>query len=69
MTDDDAKKVGKCILAIAKTIPSTLIGDELAKQEKLAQAENRLGDLLLIRLGQSIKKHVDFLLDEWIVNL
>lgn len=69
MTEDDAKILGKFILATAKTMSSTLVHMELAKQEALALSENRFEDLLLIRLGQSIKKHIDFALDNWIVTL
>jgi hypothetical protein len=69
MTEDDAKNFGKFVLAVAKVVSSTLIDIELAKQETLARSENRLGDWLLIRLGQSIKPHVDFALDNWIISL
>lgn len=69
MTEDDAKKWTKFALSTIKTISSTLIDIELSEQEKLAQEERRFDDLMLIRLGQSIKKHADFALDNWIVNL
>ncbi|MCJ7631971.1 hypothetical protein MUP77_06205 [Candidatus Bathyarchaeota archaeon] len=69
MTEDDTKKWTKFALSTIKTISSTLIDIELSEQEKLAQGERRFDDLMLIRLGQSIKKHADFALDNWIVNL
>jgi len=69
MTEDDDKKWTKFALSTIKTISSTLIDIELSEQEKLAQEQRRFDDLILIRVGQSIKKHVDFALDNWIVNL
>jgi hypothetical protein len=67
--DDSTKKWTKCVLSVIKTIISTGVDIELSEQEKLAQEERRFDDLLLIRLGQSVKKHADFAIDNWIVSL
>jgi hypothetical protein len=69
MNDDGTKKWTKCILSVIKTVISTGVDIKLSEQEKLAQEERRFDDLMLIRLGQSVKKHADFALDNWIVNL
>jgi hypothetical protein len=70
MNDDDVNKGWtKFALSVIKTISSTLVDIELSEQEKLAQEARRFDDLMLIRLGQSIKKHADCALDNWIVNL
>ncbi len=67
--DDGTKKWTKCVLSVIHAIISTGVDIKLSEQEKLAQEERRFDDVLLIRLGQSVKKHADFAIDSWIGHL
>jgi hypothetical protein len=69
MTEADERKWTKFILSMIKVVPSTVIDAELSKQEERAQKEHKVDDLVLVRLGQVIKKNADIALDNWIANL
>lgn len=67
--DKNAQIWAKIILSVFKAVPSAIIDIGLAEQERVAQKEQRLNDLGLIRSAIKVKQEVDSALDEWIINL
>jgi hypothetical protein len=69
MQENSGKKWGKFVLSLIAFVSSVTIEAELVQEEKLAEKEQRFGDLVLLGIGHSVKRNTDLALFKWIADL
>jgi len=69
MAQDDGNKWPKFLISLIAVGSSLAIEAELVKEERLAQKEQRFGDLVLLGISHFVKRSADLEIGKWIANL